>query len=247
MEFQSVLLTRSYEQVVQQIRDRIRAGTLVSGQKLPTERELAESFGVSRGVIREAIKVLASMGLVESRQGSGTYVRANTVPSISRALTFSVTAEERSLLSLFELREPIEIACARLAAARRSPEQAALIRHYADESARAATLDNVDAFGRAEIGFHGTIGEAAASPYLATVMSAVRDVQSNVVSLVVRIVGSMQIASGQHQQIAEAISRTDVEGASEAMMTHVHYSADAVRQFLTRPHDEQTATGFHDW
>jgi DNA-binding FadR family transcriptional regulator len=78
-------------------------------------------------------------------------------------------------------------------------------------------------------------------------MSAVRDVQSNVVSLVVRIVGSMEIASGQHQQIAEAIALSDVERASDAMTTHVRYSADAVRQFLMRPQAEQTAIGFHDW
>ena len=86
MDFRSVLVTRSYEQVVQQIRGRIRSGMLVPGQRLPTERELADSFGVSRGVIREALKVLGSMGLVESRQGSGTYVCSNPVPSISRAM-----------------------------------------------------------------------------------------------------------------------------------------------------------------
>jgi GntR family transcriptional repressor for pyruvate dehydrogenase complex len=247
MDFQSVLVTRSYEQVVQQIRDRIRGGALVPGQKLPTERELAESFGVSRGVIREAIKVLGSMGLVESRQGSGTYVCANTVPSISQGLTLSVTAEDRSLLGLFELREPVEIACVRLAATRRTPEQVELIRHYADQSALEAVRDDVEAFGRAEVGFHGTIGEAANSPYLATVLSAVREIQSNLISLVVRIVGSMAIASTQHQRIAEAIARGDADDAGALMTAHVRYSADAVREFLTRPPAEQAAIGFHDW
>src|ERR671910_654816 len=95
MGFRSVILTRSYEQVVEQIQDGIRSGTLVPGQRLPTERELGESFRVSRAVVREALKVLAAMGLVESRQGSGNYISAKPVPSISRALILSATPDER--------------------------------------------------------------------------------------------------------------------------------------------------------
>ncbi|MGH2557596.1 MAG: FadR/GntR family transcriptional regulator, partial [Thermomicrobiales bacterium] len=109
MTFRSVLVTRSYEQVVEQIHDEIRSGALTAGQRLPTERELAESFGVSRGVVREALKVLASMGLVEARQGSGNYISANPVPSISRALILSATPDEQSMQALFEVREPMEI------------------------------------------------------------------------------------------------------------------------------------------
>src|SRR5688500_12807880 len=109
MTFRAVTLTRSYEQVVEQIQDGMRRGALAPGQRLPTERELSESFGVSRAVVREALKVLASMGLVESRQGSGTYVRANPVPSITRALILSATPEDESLLALFEVREALEV------------------------------------------------------------------------------------------------------------------------------------------
>ncbi|HKG27352.1 MAG TPA: GntR family transcriptional regulator, partial [Thermomicrobiales bacterium] len=141
MDFRSVLVTRSYEQVVQQIRGRIRSGMLVPGQRLPTERELADSFGVSRGVIREALKVLGSMGLVESRQGSGTYVCSNPVPSISRALTLSATTEEHSIFRLYELREPLDVAAARLAAQRRTAEQIEAMRQHAEESAHAAATD----------------------------------------------------------------------------------------------------------
>ena len=80
MGFRAVILTRSYEQVVQQIQEGIRSGSLVPGQRLPTERELGESFGVSRAVVREALKVLAAMGLVESRQGSGNYFAPTRSP-----------------------------------------------------------------------------------------------------------------------------------------------------------------------
>jgi GntR family transcriptional regulator, transcriptional repressor for pyruvate dehydrogenase complex len=69
--FKAVTVIWSYEQLVDQIQTGIRTGTLERGQRLPAERELSELFGVSRGVVREAVKVLAAMGLVESRQGSG--------------------------------------------------------------------------------------------------------------------------------------------------------------------------------
>ena len=68
--------TRPFERIAREIAEQIRAGQLVRGQKLPTEREMGEHFGVSRGVIREAVKMLDAMGLVESRQGSGTRVRS---------------------------------------------------------------------------------------------------------------------------------------------------------------------------
>src|SRR5215203_3230724 len=146
MGFRSVILTRSYEQVVEQIQAGIRAGTLVPGQRLPTERELGESFQVSRAVVREALKVLAAMGLVETRQGSGNYVSANPVPSITRALTLSATPEEESLLALFELREPLEALAARLATERCTPRQVELIVAGAAQTRLAAEADDRDLF-----------------------------------------------------------------------------------------------------
>jgi DNA-binding FadR family transcriptional regulator len=247
MDFRSVLVTRSYEQVVQQIRERIRTGLLVPGQRLPTERELGDSFGVSRAVIREALKVLTAMGLVESRQGSGTYVRANPVPSISRALTLSATTEERSILSLLELRLPLDATAARLAAERRTAEQAEAIRRHAEETGVAATLDDVVAFGLADGLFHRGIGDAAGNPYLALILSAVREVQSDVVALVVRLAGSMQVAAGHHRDIAEAIAGGRAAEAAERMAAHVLYSTDAVRSVLAQPDPERAPLRLNDW
>ncbi len=75
---------------MRQIAASIRNGQIGNGGRLPTERELSAAFRVSRGVIREAIKVLGALGLVEARQGSGIYV-LNTVPTVTRAFTLSVS------------------------------------------------------------------------------------------------------------------------------------------------------------
>ena len=239
MRFQSVTVVRSYEQVVRQICDRIRAGELLPGQKLPTEQALSESFGVSRAVIREAIKVLASLGMVESRQGSGTYVAANPIPSISRALTLSATPDEDSVLRLFEVREPLETTAARLAALRRNEAQIATIRKHVEATAAAAANDDVPAFGTADHAFHRAVAEAANNPYLAVIISAVRELQSDAVSLIVRLAGSLPVAAEHHRRIAEAIADGRADDAATEMAAHVRYSMDAAREILSRPPAER--------
>src|SRR5688572_11499413 len=130
------------------------------------------------------------MGLVDSRQGSGTYVAANPVPSLTRALILSATSEEESLLALFEVREPLEALAAQLAAERRTADQAARISIGAQETARAGQTDDRALFNRGDVLLHGTILEAAANPYLTSVCSAVREVLSQALHLVVSLTGT---------------------------------------------------------
>jgi len=128
---------RSCEAIVQQIVGQIREGQLVQGQKLPTELQLSGAYGVSRSVVREAVRTLDTMGFVESRRGSGSYVRNDQLPSITRGLSFSVTLEEQSVFLLFEFRAVLEASVARFAALRATPEQAVAIGQAATASADA--------------------------------------------------------------------------------------------------------------
>ena len=240
MGFRSVILTRSYEQVVEQIQDGIRSGSLVPGQRLPTERELGESFGVSRAVVREALKVLAAMGLVESRQGSGNYIASNPVPSITRALILSATPQEESLLALFELREPLEALAARLAAQWRTPEQASAIAEAAQITVKSGEIDDLDLFGVGDIALHGGIFAAAGNPYLTTVSSAVREVLNYALHLVTRITGTVPAAAAQHVRIADAITRQDADAAAAEMAAHIRYNADALREMIAAGHIVRT-------
>src|SRR5689334_712502 len=123
MSFSAVTVVRPYEQIVRQIQAAIRDEGLREGDRLPTERELAETFGVSRSVVREAIKVLAAQGMVESRQGSGLYVRNRPIESVSRAIVLSVLPEGDAVEQLFEFRRLLEADAARLAARRATDEQ----------------------------------------------------------------------------------------------------------------------------
>jgi DNA-binding FadR family transcriptional regulator len=239
MTFRSVFVTRSYEQVVEQLLERIHAGDFAPGERLPTERELGELFGVSRGVIREAIKVLGTLGVVESRQGSGTYVSANLVPSVSRALVLSAKPEERSLLDLMELRLPLERAAARMSAERRTDDEATEILAAAADTIKAGSIDNWDLFGAADSRFHSAIYASTRNPFLITVLGSVRDIQQNTLAMFAPDAGSIESSTEQHVGIAEAIAARDAEAAEARMREHVEYSISALKARLLESREER--------
>ncbi len=244
MSFRSVLVTRSYEQVAEQLLERIHAGGFAPSEKLPTERALGDLFGVSRGVIREAIKVLVTLGVVESRQGSGTFVSANLVSSVSRSLVLSARPEEASLISLLEFRAPLERLATELATQRRTDAEADAIARAADETAAAAEPENWLAFGVADRRFHLLIGEASRNPYLYTVLSAAREIQHNAVALLVATSGSIAVAGEHHRRIAAAIRTGDAPEAGRVMEAHVAYSADALHRTLAMPAADRARLDF---
>lgn len=239
MTFRSVFVTRSYEQVVDQLLERIHAGTFAPSERLPTERELGELFGVSRGVIREAIKVLGTLGVVESRQGSGTYVSANLVPSVSRALVLSAKPEEQSILDLMEFRAPLERLGAALAAERRTEDDVAIITAHATATRAAGNANDWYRFGIEDNGLHSAIYAAAGNPFLITVLGAVREIQHSTVAMMTSISGSPAIAAEHHERIARAIALRNAEEAESAMAEHVQYSIDALRATLAVPPEER--------
>ena len=114
-------------QVAQMISDEIVGGRIKAGERLPTERELAESFGVSRNVVREAIAKLRFEGVVETRQGVGVFVLGEESRSVLR-IDAEILRDNSLMRSLFELRSIIEVEAAGLAAVRRSRSDLAAIK-----------------------------------------------------------------------------------------------------------------------
>lgn len=238
--FHAVAATRSYEVVVRQIEDAIRSGQIQRGERLPTERQLSETFGVSRGVIREAIKVLGAMGLVEARQGSGLFVRNDTIPSVTRAFILSVSPDAESLDKLFEFRHGLEIQAARFAAQRRSEIDLSAM----DEALRTIeqAADPLDwlIFGENDNRFHNAVARAGGNPYLEVAIATARDMQRDVVHLIADEAGSIQTAIAQHREIYEAIRDRAPEKAAALMGAHVMYTAGAVQSKIPPGDDRPT-------
>lgn len=229
MSFSAVTVVRPYEQIVRQIQAAIRDNALNEGDRLPTERELAETFGVSRSVVREAIKVLSAQGLVEARQGSGLYVRNRPIESVTRAIVLSVSPDLDSVENLFEFRRLLEVDAARLAATRALPEQiAALDEIIAQYRPSDDGQPNWENFAAVDDSIHATIALASRNPYLQVMVASVRAMGSAVASLIVGDPGSIDEAMRHHRAIIDAIIARDPDRAGDAMAHHVAYTASVV-------------------
>lgn len=113
---------RAYEDIVNQIRNLIEKGKLKHGDQLPNEKDLSETFKVSRSTVREAILSLETMNFVERRQGDGTYVVATSEEAIVKPLAMSLFHEKDSLIDIFTLRRILEPEIAGLAAQHATPK-----------------------------------------------------------------------------------------------------------------------------
>lgn len=107
---------KAYDQVIEEIKCKIKKGEIRKGDKLPSEREMAESLGVSRTSVREALRALEVIGLIESIQGAGNYIRTNFDNSLFEPLSITFMLQENSIKEMYDVRETLELQCARLSA-----------------------------------------------------------------------------------------------------------------------------------
>ncbi|MGF1551919.1 MAG: FadR/GntR family transcriptional regulator [Paracoccaceae bacterium] len=222
--------------VVAALRERIEAGEVRPGERLPPESKLAETFSVSRTVIREAIAGLRADGLVEPRQGAGVFVLE---PVKAPPRPFEIDDVERlsSILEMLEVRVAVEMEAAALAAVRRSPAQeeaildaAAAILRLAAEGA--ATVE-------ADIRFHATIAEATNNPRFRECLDLMGGAMIPRATLrgadaAVGAEGYIARIAAEHDAIADAIGRADPEAAREAMRRHLRGSQQRYRELIRK-------------
>ena len=219
--FHAVRKTRVSQGVIEQVRDLITSGQLRSGDRLPAERELAQALSVSRSAVREAIRAMESLGLVEVRAGEGTFVAAPGGPTRNpiSARLFQAWSEQRKL---FEIRRLIEPGLAALAARRATREQiedmAAVLKEQQAEVRRGGTgiKENSE--------FHALIVEAAGNEVLVRIMGDLRDLLKKTREATWRQ-GDPSVRSlrslKHHRHILRAIERRDPALAERRMRDHI--------------------------
>ena len=214
---------RLHAQVVDAVVRMIVGGQLAPGSLLPTEPEMSARFGVSRSVVREALRVLGEKGLIDVRHGSGTRV---TTPDRWDALDPLILAALRErgpsatvLHDLLEARTIVECEVAALAAERANPQerdalQAAIttMRESLDDPARFVTGDSA---------FHLTLLRAARNRVLERMTQPMHELLSYAQALTDAIPGVLTRALAEHEAIADAVSRRDPDAARNAMRTHL--------------------------
>src|SRR5438477_1312115 len=142
MDLAPIKSTRIYEEIVRQIKAMIAEGRLKSGDQLPPERDLAEKFLVSRTSVREALRALESVGLIEIRPGEGTFVKEVSVEALVEPLALVLLSQREMIGDLFEARRMLEPVIAGLAARRASREEVTEMERILDEQAKAIAAGN---------------------------------------------------------------------------------------------------------
>src|SRR3954452_12696266 len=150
------------EQVIEQLRSQITAGTWAVGSRIPTESELSQMTATSRNTVREAVQSLVHAGLLERRQGSGTYVLAAS--ELAGAVSRRVASAHH--VHVLEVRRALEVGAARLAALHRTPEDVARLRGLVVDRNTAMRRGDVDGQIAADVAIHRVIGQAAHNPVL---------------------------------------------------------------------------------
>lgn len=224
-------------EVVHALGRRIVHGAIQPGQTLPNETELTAQLGVSRSVLREAIKVLAAKGLVELRTRTGTRVRPRghwrlLDPDVLDWLQQG-TPDRDFMRNLTEVRSIIEPWSARLAAERATADDVAgLARAYQEME---ASVGDVDVFIDADMAFHRFLTAAAHNELLEQIGSAIDAGMLASRRITVRRPGSSSASLPKHRAVLEAIQSGDPGAAEEAMMALLHRAADDIDAVLSAP------------
>lgn len=221
-------------EIARRLVDYLLSGGIEPGGRIPSERQLAEAFGVGRSAVREAIAALSLIGLIEVRHGDGTYLKRPDSPLLPQVVEWGLLLGERRTADLVEARQKIEVVIAGLAAARRSNDDLDdLARSLARMEAAAHGNGDVAAFVDADVAFHLRLAEAAGN-------SALRDVLSSIQALLRAWIGRV-IAEGyrersyeEHVPILEAIRQQDAAGAEAAMNAHMRSATSRLRATLDR-------------
>jgi GntR family transcriptional repressor for pyruvate dehydrogenase complex len=207
--------------VVEEIVDRLMSyvAELQPGDRIPPERALVQKLGVSRSSMREALRVLSSLGLLEVREGLGTFVAQNDGPFLTQALVVSSIVGGQTAREMHEVRALIEPHAARLAAERATPEHIEEIGRCLRE--QEASLDSVDRFLEADVAFHLAIAQAAENRVLFQMLRAVRALLVARMATTLSTRRDMVPRHAEHRAVYEAIARRDPDAAERAMREHM--------------------------
>jgi GntR family transcriptional repressor for pyruvate dehydrogenase complex len=168
------------EVVLEYVKDGIIPGRFKAESKLPTENEIADELGLSRTPVREAMKVLEALGMLEIRAGAGTFVRASLEPSLAQLMLFRLYVKTASIEKLVEVRRIVELGCAELAAKRRTPEDLARMQECIDTLAACAAspTPDIERTLQADLGFHRAMFAATHNELINTIANFVLDMVS---------------------------------------------------------------------
>ncbi len=206
-------------EVVRRLVDMLLSGRIAVGERLPSERQLASALGVGRSAIRDALRPLVLLGLVDVRVGDGTYLKDADSSFLPRVIEWGLLLKADRMRDLIETRRYVEITLAGLAAERRDPESLGLIREKLQQMQ--SSVAKPTAFVQADMAFHLAIAEAARNRVLSGILTNLQSLLLVWMSRVIDAAGDAGSIYLEHPLILAAIESGDRPAAEAAMAAHI--------------------------
>lgn len=223
--------------VTYRLLDLLLGESMRPGDRLPGERALAESLGVGRSAVREAISALEVLGIVDTRAGSGTYLRSGTSELLPSTLSWSLLLDQDRTAELTVVRSALERSAAELAALERTEEQAQQLLELVRRQREAR--DDPERYVEADIAFHRELAAISGNKLLSEILSTTRTLLRVWFENAVDRREDIEDAIREHEEIAHAIAESDVERVSAAMSRHMRTASARVLRNST---ESQTST-----
>jgi len=218
--------------VTSQLEALIVESQLSPGDRLPAERDLAERFGVSRTVVREAVRSLAAKGMVEVRPGSGTLVRTPSAEAGTRSMTLFLRGAQQDLdyQKGLEGRRILEVEIAGLAATRRTEQDLEELERILEDVA--GIRDKRDRFVAWDVGFHTALALATHNELFPLLLDSVVKVMARVREVGFEVPATPDRAMKHHRAILKQVRAKSAAGAREAMTDHLKESEMTIKKAL---------------
>lgn len=218
-KLRKVQKTSISEDIAQQIMDLIANGDLKPGQMLPTERDLCLNFGASRSSLREALRCLSIVGVLNARVGEGTSVAVNGEKFLGKVMEWRLVTEKHEIVSLMEVRKALEGLSASSAARRATKENIETLEQLLVEMKRAT--NDPKAFGVLDLEFHIELAKASGNSLVRDLVSMIRSQLARALTKVLPLPNALPLSYQEHSAVVEAIKREDPTAANEAMQEHL--------------------------
>ncbi|MBB3043105.1 FadR/GntR family transcriptional regulator [Nocardioides soli] len=218
---------RAASEVIAQVKDRIISGALRPGDRLPSEQELAAQLGVSRPTVRESLRALTSMNIIETRHGEGSFVSSLKVKDLIEPLNFVLHVDDDAISHLFEVRSFVEAGSARLAATHATADDLdelnQLVESYAD------SIDDLERCVQLDLAFHRRIADSSRNPLLGELLDSLVTLSMASRRRTGSDVHTRQSAAHDHTLILQAIAEHDPDRAEQAMLRHLEHVSQGLR------------------
>lgn len=232
--FSPIKSTKVYEQVIEQIQTMIANGDLKKGDKLPSERQLAEQLRVSRTSVREALRALQIIGLIEVRQGDGNFITETFDNCLFEPLSVMFMLQESKPRDIVDLRRIIEIETARLAAQRITDEEIVALRELINELKVLNEVQDEKNSVKVDKEFHYKIAHASKNILLLNILNVISSLMDHFIEdargMILTNYDNDLLLLDQHEKILKALENRDPEAAAKAMGDHM----DLIIEYIDR-------------